>query len=184
MSGSSSVIQQCLKCVQAASWSLLWGLLFATVWAGREYGQIQQRARAVAMIENCGGTATYDYQWSPSKAWLPHAIPPGPRWIRQLLGDHFRANVVEVQLFAGSKKRPEAFTDAEAKQLSVLTEIKWLVLMDTKLTDTGLKHLGTLKKLERLDVEGSPVTEAGVQGLHRALPKARIFYDDGMISPE
>ena len=184
MSGPSSVIRQYHYGVRVASWSFFWGVLLAAIWAGHEYSQIQRRARAVAMIDKCGGTVIYDYQWSPSKAWLPNAVPPGPKWLRQLLGDKFRANAVEVQLFAGPKKRPEVFTDAEAKQLSVLTEVQWLVLMDTNLTDAGLKHLSSLKKLERLDLEGTPVTEAGVQKLHRALPKVRIFYDDNMIAPE
>lgn len=183
MSGPSSVIRQYHYGVLAASWSLLWGLLLVTILAEHEYNQIQQRARAVAMIENCGGTVIYDYQWSPSKEWLPNAVPPGPKWLRQLLGDKFRANVVEVQLFAGPKNQPEDFTDTAAKQLSVLTEVQWLVLMDTNLTDAGLKYLTSLKRLERLDLEGTPVTEAGVQKLHRALPKARIFFDDGMIAP-
>ena len=127
---------------------------------------------------------TYDYQWSATKVWIPNAVPPGPEWARRLLGQNFAANVVEVQLFAGPNRLPEKFTDVEAALLASLRRLEWLVLNDTAITDSGLKSLSTLKRLERLDLERTKVSEAGVQELHRALPRVKVYYDEGMVAPE
>src|SRR5688572_774909 len=133
------------------------------LWLGWQVSELHQKQQAVSVIEAVGGTVTYDYQWNTDHSWNPDAVPPGPAWLRQMLGDNYQANVVEIQLFAGSRQRPLRFTDADAKHLGVLHELKWLVLQDTNLTDQGLLHLRSLTKLERLDIEGTHVTEAGVR---------------------
>jgi hypothetical protein len=53
---------------------------------------------------------------------------------------------------------------------------KWLALIDTSFTDAGLKHLAGLNKLERVDLEGSRVTDSGVAALEQVLPSARIYH--------
>ena len=172
------------RCRRAfATGSAILALIFcvACLWSLHFVLMCHARTTAVRTIEECGGTVTYDYQWSPTKTWIPNAVPPGPEWARRLLGQNFAANVVEIQLFAGPNQHPEKFTDIEATQLAALTRLEWLVLTDTGITDAGLKHLSTLKKLERLDLERTKVSEAGAQGLHRVLPKVKIYFDDGMV---
>jgi hypothetical protein len=146
------------------------------VWLGVEVNEVRRKARAVSVIESCSGKVTYDYEWSVTEAYRPHATPPGPRWLRRLLGEYYRANVVEVQLFAGHGRTPENLNDDAARSLIALSDVKWLVLMDTRITDAGLEHLKGLKKLERLDLEGSLVTEKGVETLKNSLPNAKIYY--------
>jgi hypothetical protein len=143
---------------------------------------IRQRAKAVAVIESVGGHVEYDFRSHDGTYW-PNAVPPGPAWLRRFLGENYLANVVEVQLFADRDMEPDKITDPEASQLAALTEAKWFVLMDTGITDAGLKHFKRLRKLERLDLEGSLVTEAGARELHRALPRLRISFTDGLIDP-
>jgi hypothetical protein len=41
-------------------------------------------------------------------------------------------------------------------------------------TDAGLGHLSGLTRLKYLNLEGTGVTDAGVQDLRKALPTARI----------
>jgi len=48
--------------------------------------------------------------------------------------------------------------------------------MDTRLTDNGLANLAELKKLERIDVEGTDVSDDGVAKLRESLPHAKIFH--------
>ena len=94
----------------------------------------------------------------------------------KFFGANYRAQVVEVQLFADRAMRPDLFGDEQAKQLAALPDIKWLVLMDTHITDRGLSHLMNLKQLERLDLEGSSVTASGVAKFNAASPDTKVFY--------
>ncbi len=151
---------------------------------GWEFGQIRRRAKAVAVIESFGGYVEYDYRMTRS-GYRPDAIPPGPKWLRRILGEFYATNVIQVQLFAradkppkGRTRRAEDFTDVEAQHIAALTELDWLVLDDTKITDNGLAHLAGLKKLGRLDLGRTQVTRAGVERLHRALPQACIVFGD------
>jgi hypothetical protein len=146
------------------------------VWLGIELNRIREKARAVSMLEALGAYVTYDYQWSESGAYVSDAEPPGQQWLKDVLGSHYRANVVELHLFAKRGKTPEKLTDENAHLLSALTELDWLVLMDTNITDAALEHFTGLKKLTRLDLEGTRVTTNGVQKLCDALPRIAVFY--------
>ncbi len=125
-----------------------------------------------------GAQVTFDYQWGPQHAWRPHATAPGSRLLKAILGEYYKANVVEIQLFAGPGMSPERFVNSHAQQMAQFSELRWLVLMDTKMTDAGLAHFACLRKLERLDIEGSPVTTSGVQELRQRLPKVAIYCSD------
>jgi hypothetical protein len=162
-------------------------LILFSAWIGIEISRIQKKTKAIAAIEQLGGTVDYDYRhrFDPLAKYNPNAAAPGPLLLRNLLGENCFANVVEVQLFGGKTPQGRAqFSDNEAAHLAVFSELRWLVLIDTSITDDGLKHLVDLKKLERLDLEGTRVTEAGVRALHATLPRAQIFFDDGYIAPE
>jgi hypothetical protein len=52
-----------------------------------------------------------------------------------------------------------------------LTGLKRLYLYDTKVTDAGLMHLAGLAQLELVILTGTGVTERGVEGLRKELPK-------------
>jgi hypothetical protein len=165
-----------LRVFQFSLLSLLSALAIISVWLGWYVGKIRQKQSAVAIIEECGGIVVYDYQWSESMAWKPNAVPPGPKWMRWLLGDNYAAEPVEVQLYKDRGMSPERFTDAEARCIGSLRELEWLVLSDTRITDAGLRQFKTLKKLRRLDVDDTLVTDDGVEELQRALPELMVFH--------
>jgi hypothetical protein len=151
-------------------------------WLAYEANRIHEQARAVAIIESLGGYVDYDFR----RRLGYDAEPPGPRWLRSVLGEYYAAKVIEAQLSRDAPTlrgggRPELFTDEHARQIAVLVDLDWLVLDDTKMTDEGLQCLKSLKKLGRLDLEGTPVTEQGVMELRRALPQARISHDGGSV---
>ncbi len=75
---------------------------------------------------------------------------------------------------------PEKFTDDDAEQMTALSELTWVVLYDTRITDAALAHFKLLPKLQRLDLEGTAVTEAGVKALLEERPQLTIsFGSDG-----
>lgn len=143
---------------------------------GAKVDALIQRRNATATIESLGGFVSYDYQWHPTNGWMQNAKPPGNALLKRLLGSDYCSNVVEIQLFAGGTMHPEKFDDDSAARISVLSELKWLVIMNSAVTDAGLRHFAKLKAIERIDLDGSNVTEKGVRDLQRALPGARIFY--------
>jgi hypothetical protein len=65
-------------------------------------------------------------------------------------------------------------TDAGLKELADMKNITRLDLRDTQVTDAGLKELAGLKKLTTLFLKGTQVTEAGVAELRQALPNCTI----------
>jgi hypothetical protein len=56
-------------------------------------------------------------------------------------------------------------SDADLKRLAGLTNLRELLLNDTRVADAGLKHLGALLRLRRLYLAGTGVTDAGLKEL-------------------
>ena len=65
-------------------------------------------------------------------------------------------------------------TDAGLMHLSGLIQLQRLDLSDTQVTNAGLTHLRGLTQLQYLDLSGTQVTAAGVAQLQKALPKCDI----------
>jgi hypothetical protein len=66
--------------------------------------------------------------------------------------------------------------DRDVARLCELSELKWLVLDNTELSDAGLLSLSKLTKLRRLYVRGTRVTSVGIQRLQRVLPDVEILH--------
>jgi hypothetical protein len=67
-----------------------------------------------------------------------------------------------------------ALTDAGVKKLVSLTNLEFLHLGKTKITDEALTALAGLKKLKQLEVTHCDVTEQGIQKLKAALPEIEV----------
>lgn len=68
-----------------------------------------------------------------------------------------------------------AITDAGAKQLAPLVQLRRLHLANTKLTDAGFAALAPLQRLEYLNAYGTGLTDAGLSRI-AALPKLQKLY--------
>lgn len=69
-------------------------------------------------------------------------------------------------VLAGTQQSPASIQSRE--------NLRMLNLSGTPVTDTGLVHLKGLKSLERLMLDYTKVTPAGVAKLRKALPDAKI----------
>ncbi len=137
-------------------------------WVAFRVQRTRRQQEAVQEITNFGGKARYDYQPPPSnrpvdgltRSPLLNSDPPGPAWIRHLLGENFFATLVDVNLASSS------VTDAGLGHLlNGLTELQTLNLGGTRVTDAGLEHLEVLTQLQSLDLYGTQVTDAGLEHL-------------------
>ena len=119
----------------------------------------ERQKEAVEIVVKNGGMVLYDYQeyTLPSGAtnFSDNAQPPGPAWLRTLLGDDFFTNVVGTRIV----------TQAGLDQLAKLPQIQRLELGGAAVTDSILDQLNELSRLDRLGLENTSVTDNGMKKL-------------------
>jgi hypothetical protein len=137
--------------------SLMLLVLFVSLgmsWLAVRIERARKQEEAVEKIRKLGAGVTYDYEESKPFG----AAPPGPAWLRALLGEHFFATVDRVSFIYSAD-------DADLEYLEELTQLEWLELSNAKVTDAGLKHLKGLTRLRRLDLDNTRVTGSGLEDL-------------------
>jgi len=87
-------------------------------------------------------------------------------------GEYSQSRVIQIEVVP-----PAKFTDSDCQMITVFQELDWLAASGTELTDEGLKHLGSISNLGRLDVEQCRITGQAVAKLRRALPNTAIYSD-------
>ena len=137
-------------------------------WVGVKVQQGRKQKEVVDAFTKAGGIFGYEYQYDANRRWHRDAEPPGPPWLRSLLGDDFFRNPNEVDLSVAH------LTAADFKHLQEMTKLKWLKLGGTQVTDAVLDNLKGLPQLEDLFVTSTSVTDAGVKKLRQALPHCKI----------
>lgn len=145
--------------------SLLLLITLFAVWLGVMTHRAREQARAVRVIEKRGGRVVYDYELNSQSGRIPDARPPGPQWLRWLIGRHFGTSVVEVDLAAGGL----AVTDEDLAVLRSLPRVRVLNLARTGITDAGLEHLSNLNDLSYLCLVRCRIDGSGLRHV-RHLP--------------
>ena len=80
------------------------------VWLGVVVNRAREQREAVKAIEALGGILFYDWQLGRPRGinyLLPRprqAEPPGPEWLRKLIGDHYFQNVDVVYFYPPTHK--------------------------------------------------------------------------------
>ena len=128
-------------------------LAFITVfgWVAVKMQRAKQQRGAVTAVRVMHGHVEYDWERVPKPGGeeeeneVEPGDPPGPDWLRNLMGIDFFSAVVYVTLDG-----PDV-------------------------TDVGLKRLKGLIKLRRLDLHNTKVTDEGVRELQAALPNCEIY---------
>ena len=131
-----------------------------------------RRHQIICRLQKEGAGLAFRHQFDDSGTYLPSAKPPGMSVLKLVFGEFYAAQVRSIEL-----ARPKAFTDAEAREVAHLSELNWLAISNSEITDRGLEHLAKLRNLGRLDIEGCHVSKGAVQRLGETLPATRIFSD-------
>jgi hypothetical protein len=103
----------------------------------------------------------YDYEYDANNKLIWNAPPPGPTWLRNLLGVDFLSDVVGV--FLDDSK----VDDEWCVNLRPLHNLKTLDLSFTRVGDAGLEHVQGLSELRRLHLYDNRITDAGLASLER-----------------
>ena len=115
--------------------------------------QARDQRSAIEVIQEVGGNVTYEHQRTNS-------APPGPEWLRKLMGDEYFFTVDGVE-FGNSK-----VDDTSLSAIKQFTNLTRLTLADTEITDAGLEHIKDLTDLEVLKFyPARRVTDAGMAHL-------------------
>ncbi len=130
-------------------------------WVAVRIERARREREAAAALMKLGGYVLYDYQQDQSGNSLPVADPPGPGWLRNILGENFFATVVCVYLDSSAQR------DSDLAPLKELTQLQRLELSGADVTDAGLEHLKGLTQLQRLVLTGTRVSDAGLEHLRR-----------------
>jgi hypothetical protein len=131
-------------------------------WLHHRTEQLSEQDAAVAAIRAREGIVLYDYEVD---AWhlgqQTRNIPPGPRILTAILGDHFFASVHSV-IFLGESFERTNMDDADLKFLEPFSDLRRLALSNSRISDRGLERLATHHKLEELDLSATDISDAGL----------------------
>jgi internalin A len=149
---------------------LIAAVLFSVAlgWVGNVLIRVRHQRQIVAYIEARGGRVMYDYQLAQTTGLFVNekAVPPGPGFVRFLLGDDVFAHVEDVA-FVDSKR---AVTDQDLQHLSELPRLKDLWIANGGgITDTGIEHIGRLPDLRTLILADADVSPRGLDPLRTKL---------------
>ena len=157
------------------------------IWLGIPVRQALDQKRAVEAIRKSGAQPRISYEYQ-----IDRSAPPGPEWLRRLVGDDYFFTVVALELRGPNINDSELaaikwltytrwldidttnVTDAGLVHLNGLTNLQRLNLIGTKVSDRGLEHLEVLTTLRWLNLSGTEVTDKGVKRLQQALPNCTI----------
>ena len=148
-------------------------------WLGWLVRSARIQREAVAAIERAGGSVEYDWRWKKSRtSW--DGEPLEPIWLVKTMGVDYFAHASRAILEANGTDQDLAqvgrlpslaavalveskVTDAGLRHMRGLTNLSDLQLFFTnQITDAGLEHLKGLKSLSQLELMGTQVTDAGL----------------------
>jgi Leucine-rich repeat (LRR) protein len=143
----------------------------ASGWIGSRLQRARHQEQVVKQLTQLGASVFYDFEWENFEEVLltlnfdSPRTPPGPEWLRSLVGDDCFRRVVGVHFQSGHR------SEEVVRLAATLPDVIYLNLSgyaDQNLTDAGLAALANLPKLEQLEVNNSArITNDGLRVLPR-----------------
>jgi hypothetical protein len=169
--------------------TLLLTVALLCVWLTICVRRAKEREVAVAAFRGVGGMLFYDFQ-ERSGALHHDARPRAPQWLLSIFGVDFFYHVVYLEVSRKRYSRRYGTGAATVppdllRHLDAMPRIRILEISDDLATDEGLKHVSTLSVLEDLSMYGAPrVTDAGIRHL-RSLKRLRgLGLRDSQVTDE
>jgi hypothetical protein len=130
--------------------TLLILLTLFCLWLGTLANSANRQRRAVEAIVRSGGEFNFDYQRvvnprGSGQVYSHKVNPPGPKWLRSIIGDHYFITPVSLRLI----QQPAVKDDCLA-QLDALPNLESAFFLDVPFRDSHVVHLKHLKNLTNL----------------------------------
>ena len=129
------------------------------VWLAMVTSAARRQQSIVARLSKLNANVAYEFQFDAKGDWDFDAVPPGPKWLREMVGQDYFSDVVYVDCGNGN------LGDAGSQLLRGLKRLRKLHISNAPLTDAGLQPLRELKELKTLDLIGAHITDAGLECL-------------------
>ena len=158
------------------------------IWMGFTAKRARDQRLAVEVLLELGGTVAYEHEvdgegniydeigvsfsgiirFVPILQPIKRPAPPGPEWLRQLMGDEFFYSVAIIRL------NKSQVNDLSLAAIRRLPNLNTLVLIGPEITYAELVQLEGLTNLQTLDLRFIKVTGEGVFNLQQAFPNYKI----------
>ena len=154
---------------------LLWAVAFALPcsWLGVERERAKSQEKMLVWITTFDGAGRDDRNWwmvdwqvDSAGNYLPNAVPPGPAWLRYLMGNYF------FDYFQVLSLQGKEVTDARLTCLDGQTRLRDLMVVGTQVTNDGLAFLDEQSNLQYLTLAGTQFSDDGLKHL-RALTRIK-----------
>jgi internalin A len=147
----------------------------ACSWFAVKMQQVKRQKEAVAAFRDNEyvTNVSYDYEFDDFGNSISSAEPPGPAWLRRILGDDFFVNVFSVEIWGNANARSE--------HLQYLNQLRILAIHDLDFTGKGLNYIKDLQNLEKLEITFSEITDDSLINL-RGLQQLKYLCLSGPIS--
>ena len=146
-----------------------------------KFNRVRNQRAVVAEVADLNGQVIYDYQLGFKEPARQTVEPPGPRWLRELLGDDFFATVARIDI------EDVPVTGATLALIATLPDLQQLGLTSNQINVTGLRHLAKLNKLEGLGLQSTSITDsslahlAELKGLKYLTLEGSLITDSGLV---
>jgi hypothetical protein len=185
---------------------LLLLVLLISVWLGLQVNRAHKQRRAIAKIQELGGSVVFDYQVvdsvdKPVLSWDPKKEPSASKWLRDLVGEEYFRNVVAIDLSKTPTGDEDLWILNDLPQIDCLwlyrtqvtdraiesiarycPELKGLGFEQASLTDKGIAPLGTLRNLEQLILWNVPIGDDGIRHLAPLTKMRQLILDGTQLS--
>jgi hypothetical protein len=128
------------------------------VWLGIAANRANRQKHAVEVLKKAGAELYYDFQVDDDgvlKLKTPPP-PPGPDWLRNLIGIDYFATVVRVYVGPETNVTDETFA-----ALADLPQLRNLALVNKGVTNSRMARLGNLAGLHMLTITTSSLSDSG-----------------------
>jgi Leucine Rich repeat len=143
--------------------TMLLAVTLFCAWLGVTFNRANRQKHAVETITSHGGQVNYDYEADEDGRFVQNPPPPpGPDWLRNLIGTDYFATVVDVGI-----DYQKGVNDDAVEALADLPQLRRLHLHGIDVTDSVLARLTRLTQLHILALTNSSVTDAGCEPLKR-----------------
>lgn len=148
--------------------SFLVALTVFMLWLGFQANSARQQRLTVAALEQAGVKVKYGFQFDAKTGYYPDAKPPYPKVLVNSLGIDFFDKVSAIECHEGD-------VDEVVTHIVKLRDVTACFLGGSKLSDDGLRRIAEMPNLERLGLEYTQVTDAGLESLRKSRSLQVVF---------
>ncbi len=142
-------------------------------WVDDKRNELRREREAVAEIGKLGGIVRWDWQYTKDR----YPQPPGPAWVKRLLGDNCFATVESVDA-------TKQFGDEGLKHLKDLRELHILRLSESAVTNDGLTELKSVKGLRTLLLGRTQISDAGLKHVEGMSQLEELYLDQTGVTDD